>query len=254
MNNESEVKYIHTEAVHNLMSPKIIVPVLFQWFQPKSVVDVGCGIGTFLKVFKDLGVKEILGIDGKWVDRAKLYISDNEFMVADLEKPIVLDRTFDLVLSLEVAEHLSSESSDNFVNSLVSLGKIIVFSAAIPNQGGQNHLNEQDYSYWQKKFLKKGYGFVDICRQRFWNEKEIEWWYKQNMFVVVHESIDISNLVIENTSKDLLTQVHPDLYKFQLTVKDNILKDLNDFKNGRASFWVYLNIIKRKIKKKIFKK
>ena len=170
------VRYIHAEAIHNLDSPKIIVPVLFQWFQPKSVVDVGCGIGTFLKVFKDLGVMEILGVDGTWVDRSKLYISDQEFMVADLEKPVILPKTFDLVLSLEVAEHLSPEASETFVDSLVSLGKIIIFSAAIPNQGGQNHLNEQNYSYWQEKFKKRGYRFVDICRQRFWNEREVEWW------------------------------------------------------------------------------
>ena len=140
-------KYVHQEEVHNLISPAEIVPVIYKLFQPKSVVDIGCGIGTFLHCFKKEGVNHILGVDGEWVNKKLLhrYINSDEFLLADLEESLKLDTQFDLVLSLEVAEHLKKESADIFVQNLISAGKLILFSAAIPQQGGQNHINEQKH-------------------------------------------------------------------------------------------------------------
>src|SRR5882724_5560989 len=124
--NNPYIKYVHEEDAHNLRSPSIIVPYLVDKFKPTSVIDVGCGIGTFLHVFKQQGVKEVLGIDGKWVNRKQLYIPEEEFLEVNLEEPIKLDKTYDLVLCLEVAEHLAPTAADLLVDSLGSLGKKIV--------------------------------------------------------------------------------------------------------------------------------
>ena len=137
--------YIHDEQAHNLTDPSIIVPVIVNVLNPKSVVDVGCGIGTFLNVFKQNGVNDILGLDGPWVDKNLLanHISLEDFKEVDLEKGFEIDKKFDLALCLEVLEHIQDHFSSNIVKSLTLASDYIVFSASIPGQMGQNHVNEQ---------------------------------------------------------------------------------------------------------------
>lgn len=238
---KKRTKYVHSEKVHNLNAPNIIVPYLINKFQPKSVVDVGCGIGTFLKVFSEKGVKKILGIDGEWVVANQLQIKNEEFLRADLEKPLTINDKFDMVLCLEVVEHLKETSSDIIVESLTSLGNIIVFSSAIVNQGGQNHINEQDYYYWQEKFSKKGYYYYDLFRNQFWNNSSVDWWYKQNMFLVAHESVNfdesINRYKVETAAN---VYVHPD--------KFNLLKEeMDNMRNGGYPISDYLIGVFKKV-------
>ena len=149
--------YIHTKDIHNTRAAEIIVPILLQHIQPKSVLDIGCGTGTWLKVFEQAGITDFFGVDGEDIDESILEISKENFAVYNLTRPLVLDRFYDLVISLEVAEHLPELAADEFVLTLVRHGKTILFSAAIPGQGGQDHLNEQWPIYWQKKFNRYGY-------------------------------------------------------------------------------------------------
>jgi len=186
-------KYKHEERIHNLSDANIIVPEIVKLLDPKSVVDFGCGLGTFLHVFKRLGIKDVLGIDGPWVDKKLLYnyIKQEEFLECNLENKIILDKKYDLVLSLEVAEHLTEESASLFVENLVNAGNVILFSAAIPHQGGQNHINEQWLTYWEEKFLEYNYVIHDIIRPIFWDNPEIFWWYKQNIVVAAHKDYEL---------------------------------------------------------------
>lgn len=252
MNTDSmTVKYHHETGTHNLESPGIIVPYLVEKLKPRSVVDVGCGIGTFLNVFQQQGVSEILGIDGKWVERKQLMIGQDHFLEADLEKPIRLDRTFDLVLCLEVAEHLSPAAADTIVGSLTSLGKIIVFSAATRQQGGQNHINEQEFSYWRKKFEAKGYSVMDCLRPYFWNMSRVQWWYKQNMFLILHHSIDEFPLELSgNRFSENNLLIHPDLYYERMQEYEKQAADLRRFGAGEGgNFNLYLKLLYRSFKK-----
>lgn len=177
--------YIHDEKVHNTNSASSLFPIISEYVIPASVVDVGCGLGTWLKVFYDKGIKDIIGIDGNYIDTSKLKINPEFFLLHDLSKPINLSRKFDLAICLEVAEHLPEEASDIIINTLTDLSDKILFSAAISYQGGQNHINEKPFSYWVEKFNKKGYIVKDVFRDKIWDNKNIEWWYKQNMFFVL---------------------------------------------------------------------
>ena len=190
MNN---IKYKHTTELHNLKSPNAVVPIINSLFKPKSVVDFGCGLGTWLKVFKDSGINKVLGLDGDWIDTTKFETSviDN-FKEVDLEKEIKLKEKFDLAISLEVAEHLHKESANIFIQNLINASDIIIFSAAVPMQGGQNHINEQPLSYWIKLFSEYGYKFNDIIRGRIWNMENVFWWYKQNMVVFSKNELNIT--------------------------------------------------------------
>lgn len=180
----SDIKYIHGVKVHNTTAAESFIPILLDYIQPESVVDIGCGLGTWLKVFSKFGVKEILGIDGSNVDKFLLTIPVENFLEHDLRKPLNLNRRFDLAICLEVAEHLPNESADNLIDILAAASDNILFSAALPMQGGQNHINEQSFSYWVEKFNHKGYEVKDLFRAVIWDNVQIDWWYRQNMFLV----------------------------------------------------------------------
>ena len=90
-----------------------------------------------------------------------LPIPKKNFFAVDLKRPLQLERRFDLVLSLEVAEHLPEECAATFVESLIGLGSVILFSAAIPFQGGTHHVNEQWSNYWVKNFQEREYVVID---------------------------------------------------------------------------------------------
>ncbi len=148
-----------------------------------SAVDVGCGVGTWLAVLRELGVAEVQGVDGAWVDRSLLVIPAGAFQVVDLAQPLNLARRYALAMSLEVAEHLPESRAEGFVDDLASLADFVLFSAAVPGQGGRGHVNEQWLEYWASKFARRGYEPVDLVRRRIWHDAAIPYWYRQNLLL-----------------------------------------------------------------------
>ncbi len=148
-----------------------------------SVLDVGCGRGAWLSVWKQLGVETTIGIDGDYVDRDTLLIEPTRFVAADLSSSFNLDQHFDLVQSLEVAEHLPAECAEDFIDSLTQHGSLILFSAAPKGQGGEHHINEQPYDYWRQLFARRGYTAIDYLRPAIARNDEIEPWYRYNSFL-----------------------------------------------------------------------
>ncbi len=239
-------KYNHEEFTHNLKDPNIIVPEVIKLLNPNSVVDIGCGLGTFLNVFKRLGVSDILGIDGAWVNKNLLYkyINPNEFLEWNLEKEIKLDKKYDLVLSIEVAEHISAESSDIFIQNLVNSGKMILFSAAIPNQGGQNHINEQWLTYWEDKFSNHNLVIHDIFRPIFWNNPELKWWYKQNLVLIAPKNFKLNSI---KESIPMRNIIHYELFNKKFKIRDDNAEQLDNITKGKekpAQYikWLILSI------------
>jgi SAM-dependent methyltransferase len=161
-------------------SARVIAPLVLEWVPAASVVDVGCGRGAWLCVFRELGVSRVLGVDGDYVDRGRLAIAPSEFVAHDLTTPLELDERFDLVVSLEVAEHLPAASASQFVDTLTSLGDVVLFSAAIPSQGGTNHVNERWPEYWASLFAERGFAVIDGIRPLVWDDPDVEVWYAQN--------------------------------------------------------------------------
>lgn len=167
-----------------------IVPDLLSTLRPKSVVDVGCGVGTWLAAYASHGVPRYLGMDGPWA-RSGLLIPEASFVECNLPRAPSLDERFDLAQSLEVAEHIPSADAPAFVALLTRLSDVVVFSAAIPRQGGTHHINEQWPSYWQSLFATHGYRMYDAFRSRYWDQADVEWWYSQNMFLYVKEGTPV---------------------------------------------------------------
>jgi hypothetical protein len=152
-----------------------------------SVADFGCGQGAWLSVWAKLGV-EIQGLDGDYVDRAGLLIPSTSFQAADLSQPIQLGRCFDLVQSLEVAEHLPPDRAEAFVSTLIAHAPCVLFSAAVPGQGGMHHVNERPLEYWRSLFRKHRYVPVDCIRPAIRDAAEVQQWYRCNTLLYVDET------------------------------------------------------------------
>jgi hypothetical protein len=197
-------------------SAEVIIGHLLQIISFRSVIDIGCGVGTWLKAVEMHGISDFLGVDGDYVDRSALQVSGRRFLSRDLIMPLQLDRTFDLAMSLEVAEHLPPECASDFVHSLASLAPLILFSAAIPFQGGNHHINEQWPSYWANLFKLHGYVPVDCVRPHVWDDPRVEWWYSQNIFVYANQEGFSRNPALAEIQHEWslsnLSVVHPKNY------------------------------------------
>jgi 2-polyprenyl-3-methyl-5-hydroxy-6-metoxy-1,4-benzoquinol methylase len=197
-------------------SARAVVPIVIELIHPKTVVDVGCSDGAWLSIFREHGLTDVIGLDGEYVNRETLQIPQDQFIAVDLSKSFTLPRTFDLAMTLEVAEHLPLTSAEGFVASLVQLAPVVLFSAAIPFQGGIHHVNEQWPDYWAALFRRHDYVPVDCIRGRVWGSSEIEYWYAQNCLLFVNASTlqqnEVIRLAFDATNAGQMNLVHPRHY------------------------------------------
>lgn len=169
----SDVYYdeISEEAI---TSAKIVLDIL--GITDQRVIDVGCGVGQW-----NNGNPNYYGVDYR-IPKDKLVIPEERYIECDLEKDVVEGR-YDYALCLEVAEHISEGRADALVKMLCSLADTVVFSAAIPYQGGNGHINEQWQSYWEYKFRMNGFNGQTWIRKQLRYNKDVEMWYRQNTVV-----------------------------------------------------------------------
>lgn len=170
-----------------------VLPLVLSLLPVHSAVDVGCGDGSWLAALWALGVTDIMGVEGPWISPQQLKIPNEKVRRMRLDQAIRVERRFDLTLSLEVAEHLPPARADSFVADLVALAPAVLFSAAIPGQGGHHHLNEQWPVYWATLFAHRGYVAIDCLRPSLWADGSVAWWYRQNLMLFCDEATCAAN-------------------------------------------------------------
>jgi hypothetical protein len=205
------------------LSAKIYLGHLNKFLTIKSVSDIGCGRGSWLKASKELGALTLIGFDGGWNSQANMIEKAITFKSCDLNH-LETDGTekLDLAISLEVAEHLEPSSALSFVKSLTDLSDVVLFGAAYTGQGGTNHINEQPPSYWASIFIEE-FDFVpfDLFRPIFWSDDRIEYWYRQNTFLYVRKNSKAYHEIISKDEKYIsdihfMDCIHPELYDQKL--------------------------------------
>lgn len=205
-------------------SAEIVLPSAFDLLEScgwivRSAVDVGAGTGDWLAVARKRGVEEVLAIEGEWVRGLDTGVPESAYLFADVGEALDVPRRFDLAISLEVAEHLAPEQAPRFVDNIAQLANVILFSAAIPRQGGANHVNEQWPGYWSRHFDARGFGAYDILRWRLWHDDRIAFWYRQNLLLFVHRDLtDLRNALealpwMAILPDEPLPVVHPSKYE-----------------------------------------
>lgn len=196
-------------------SAAVVVPLLVEMLQPHSVLDVGCGIGTWSAAFLHCGVQNVTGVDGGYIDHTALVLPVDRFIAADLTQPLNLGQRFDLVVSLEVAEHLPQSVARLFVSSLTRHAPVVVFSAAVPGQGGTHHINEQWPEYWAALFEADDFFCLDPIRRKIWNDSRVQHCYRQNILVFAHRDYTLPEWANRDAAPTpSIGLVHPEMYQF----------------------------------------
>ena len=201
-----------------------------------SAVDIGCGVGTWLSTLERKGVKRILGVDGEWVNPELLVIPKERFLPGNMVNGIHIEEKFDLAICLEVAEHLPADQAEEFIGTLTGLADFVLFSAAIPFQGGTNHVNEQWPEYWDELFNARDFVGFDFIRSAIWNNRNVPYYYRQNILLFVEKNrLDELHLeTIRNNFKPI-GLIHPEVY----TTK------INKYHSLKGSWKLYRNAVKR---------
>jgi hypothetical protein len=173
--------------------------------------------GVWLKVARDLGCKKILGLDAH-ENYEILRIPVENYVATNLNEEIGTYGFFDLLICMEVAEHLALDRSRSLISDLCKHSDVILFSAAIPMQGGFGHVNEQWQSYWAKLFIEENFLPFDLVRPLVWHNPKVEIWYRQNVLVFVRNTaLERYGLKYNGTNLNMLDVVHPEYFIYAKT-------------------------------------
>lgn len=207
----------------SVRSAERVVPYLTDLLAPQSVLDVGCGVGGWVRAFKSAGVTTAHGVDGPWARESGLLIPEVDFSEFDFlhaptpYSPEGLLERYDLVTTFEVVEHLPHNRAADLADFFATKADAVVIGGAIPGQGGSHHINEQWPSYWAKLMSERGYKACDFIRFALWDDDDILPWYKQNSIGYFKNTVPAC--VVEHVKNEWerriyepLSLVHPGLF------------------------------------------
>jgi cyclopropane fatty-acyl-phospholipid synthase-like methyltransferase len=171
-------------------SAEVMARSLIAEFRPKTLVEFGCGAGALLAEFKTGGV-DVLGLE--YSDAGLRLCKERQLNVRkfDLTRDSIADR-FEIAASIEVAEHLPAAFADRLVQVVSGAAPLVVFTAATPGQGGNEHVNEQPHEYWIEKFRNRDMEFDEAVSERIradWKTKDVIWWFHQNLMIFRSRSV-----------------------------------------------------------------
>ena len=145
--------YFYKRRVSRYDVPQLIIAgAWFGLWQPFRVFDMGCGIGSYLAAFRQLGCR-IKGCDiGQRVAAPfmRAYVRKRTFRW-DATRPIPYQRKADLTICLDVAEHLPAEGHTVMWANLVRVtkpGGRVLFTGGTPGQPGCGHISCQSRAKW----------------------------------------------------------------------------------------------------------
>jgi len=208
----------YSDAVQgSLSAAQVVLPLLFDNWRPRSLVDIGCGLGAWCATASELGVANCFGFDGSYVDPERLLIPRAAFKAHDLEVTLPLHIEADMAICVEVAEHLSAGRAEGLVVDLCRIAPLVLFSGAVPFQGGSGHVNENWPEYWAALFAKSGFLPFDCIRDRIWGDARMPWWYRQNLLVFAQPHMArIVPALGAPVEASALSRIHPELFVFSV--------------------------------------
>lgn len=190
------MNYRHAaEIAGSAAAAERIVPAVVGLLGPvRTVVDLGGGTGAWCRAFKAAGANRVVCLDHPAARASGLMIDESEFRAADLEREEPDPVPSDLAVSAEFAEHLPADRADWIVEFLTRSAREVLFSAAVPGQGGVGHVNERWPSEWAALFARRGFTQIDAVRPLIVFDTAIPYWYRQNLFLYTADPTRFVNL------------------------------------------------------------
>jgi hypothetical protein len=149
-----------------------------------TVLDLGCGDGSYVRYLNESpNIFMSTGVDGN--PNTEILAGSNCWQ-ADLSQPLYLPKPIDLIVSLEVGEHIPVEYESVFLDNVVKYAKKwIILSWAVPGQGGDGHINCRDNDYIIEKMAQRG--FIINWEESFKLRAESSLsWFKNTLMVYEH--------------------------------------------------------------------
>lgn len=242
-------KFYRLQSASNLSSAQEIVPIVLDivkrvYKNDISVIDLGCGSGNWLSVFKKCGCM-VKGVDGGNIPDNVLMIDKEEYEQHDFRQRYVSSVKYNLAMSLECAEHVPEKNADELVDTLTELSDIVLFSAAIPHQRGRGHINEQYATYWIKKFADRQYQVLDVIRPQIWENSRVRDFYAQNIFLYVkRDSNSFSALkdLAQLNNESMFNVIHPGIWEQVNRYK--LVRFMDYMHERRIVSWLYYTFFK----------
>lgn len=174
-----------------------IAEAIVQQYNPESVIEFGCGNGNISRALASIGVT-VFALDG-YADPDFHEFSNITFVKADFNDTEALgkqlksmNKKFDVAVSLEVAEHLDPSVSDAFIDCITSVSDVVIFSAAVLEQGGDGHINCRPREYWHDQFTLKDFIVVDTIREQLKGKENVAIWYRLNTIDYVRKNTGLA--------------------------------------------------------------
>jgi hypothetical protein len=202
----------------NRYASTVVFNILDRALTIDSILDLGCGTGVWMRVALCKPGRTVLGIDRESYPAEDLLVPSECIINTTVDGTVDLHRRFDLVLCLETAEHIVQDQAGCVVTNCVRHSDLVLFSAAIPGQGGLSHVNEQPPEFWQRLFDEAGYEVIDYIRPLIWDDAGIPVWYRQNMLLFVNRKAPSNLDALHAEAKKAsvpLSRAHPSLFKWQ---------------------------------------
>ena len=175
-----------------LSSAKKIIKLFPNYFNPKLILDIGCGTGEWIKTFNDrYSSCKFIGIDGHWINSDDLIYKNCDFLNIDLNSELsseTFNKKYDLVCCLETITDLTEHKGQNLIKKICNITDMCLFSSGTPVQTHGPHKNQQWQSYWHSLFIKNEFTALDFIRPAIWNDIDVGPWYRQNCFLFVKKS------------------------------------------------------------------
>lgn len=205
---QEEYLFYHTDETY--ASANIITKELIGYLpEINSVVDIGCGMAAFAKAFQQAGVHEITLVDHPSLDISKCLVKENfRFVPCDLDNNMPNPIKADLAICTEVLEHINTKRSLKILDFITECADIVIFSAAVPRQGGLGHINEQRHKFWITEFKKRGFDYSDAFKSKISADNKILYWLTQNLFIFFRNQNENSQLLNRKLFGDNFEIVH----------------------------------------------
>lgn len=152
-----EISYQDSEEIKAFIGH--IATQIKEKYRPKTVLDAGCAMGLLVAALRDLGV-EAYGVDLSEYAISRVREDIRPYCaVGSLADPLPdsLPRRYDLVVSIEVLEHMPEEDGKKSIANLCTMSDQILFSSVPDDTTDPTHINLHETPYWCGLFAKQGF-------------------------------------------------------------------------------------------------